>query len=59
MLDRVASGAPLRRNVRPEDVGNTAVYLASDLSKAITAGIHFVDSGYHAMGMSERPAESL
>jgi enoyl-[acyl-carrier protein] reductase I len=37
--------------VTPEDVGKTAAYLASDLSTAITADIHFVDAGYHAMGM--------
>ena len=51
MLERVAFAAPLHRNVTTEDVGNTAVYLASDLSSAITADVHFVDSGYHAMGM--------
>ena len=51
MLDKVAGAAPLRRNVTPEDVGRTAVYLASNLSRAITADVHFVDSGYHAMGM--------
>ena len=33
------------------DVGNCAVYLASDLSSQITADVHFVDAGYHAMGM--------
>ncbi len=51
MLDKVSNAAPLRRNVTQEDVGRTAVYLASDLSRAITADVHFVDSGYHAMGM--------
>ena len=51
MLDKVASGAPLRRNVTPDDIGNAAVYLASDLSSAVTADVHFVDAGYHAMGM--------
>jgi enoyl-[acyl-carrier protein] reductase I len=51
MLDKVEAAAPLRRNITSEDVGNTAVYLASDLSRAITADIHFVDAGYHAMGM--------
>jgi enoyl-[acyl-carrier protein] reductase I len=56
MLDKVAGAAPLRRNVTQEDVGKTAVYLASDLSRAITADIHFVDSGYHAMGMYPEPA---
>jgi enoyl-[acyl-carrier protein] reductase I len=51
MLDKVEAAAPLRRNITSEDVGNTAVYLASDLARAITADIHFVDAGYHAMGM--------
>jgi enoyl-[acyl-carrier protein] reductase I len=51
MLDVVPQVAPLRRNVTAEDVGNTAVYLASDLAAAITADVHFVDSGYHAVGM--------
>jgi enoyl-[acyl-carrier protein] reductase I len=50
MLDVVPKVAPLRRNVTAEDVGNTAVYLASDLSSAITADVHFVDAGYHMMG---------
>jgi enoyl-[acyl-carrier protein] reductase I len=51
MLDVVPKVAPLRRNVTPEDIGNTAVYLASDLSSAVTADVHFVDAGYHAVGM--------
>lgn len=51
MLDVVPQMAPLRRNVTADDVGNTAVYLASDLAAAITADIHFVDSGFHAVGM--------
>ncbi|HTU82837.1 MAG TPA: enoyl-ACP reductase [Candidatus Acidoferrales bacterium] len=50
MLDVVPKVAPLRRNVTSEDVGNTAVYLASDLSRAVTADVHFVDAGYHMMG---------
>jgi len=51
MLDVVPQVAPLRRNVTAEDVGNTAVYLASDLAAAVTADVHFVDAGYHAVGM--------
>jgi enoyl-[acyl-carrier protein] reductase I len=51
MLEIVPRVAPLRRNVTAEDVGSTAVYLASDLSRAITADVHFVDAGYHAVGM--------
>jgi enoyl-[acyl-carrier protein] reductase I len=51
MLDLVAQTAPLHRNITSDDVGKTAVYLASDLSSAITADVHFVDAGFHAMGM--------
>jgi len=51
MLDVVPKIAPLHRNVTAEDVGKTAVYLASDLSSAVTADVHFVDAGFHAMGM--------
>lgn len=58
MLDKVAAAAPLRRNVTPEDVGRTAVYLASPLSAAVTADVHYVDAGYHAMGMYPEPAST-
>jgi enoyl-[acyl-carrier protein] reductase I len=51
ILDVVPKVAPLRRNITQDDVGKTAVYLASDLSTSITADVHFVDAGYHAMGM--------
>lgn len=51
ILDVVPKVAPLRRNVTQNDVGDMAVFLASDLSSAVTADVHFVDAGYHAMGM--------
>ena len=51
MPAKVAAASPLKRNVTIEDVGNCAVYLASDLSRQVTADVHFVDAGYHAMGM--------
>jgi enoyl-[acyl-carrier protein] reductase I len=51
ILDVVPKVAPLHRNVTPEDIGNMAVFLASDLASALTADVHFVDAGYHAMGM--------
>lgn len=51
ILDMVAAESPLRRNVTPEDVGKTAAYLVSDLARAVTADVHFVDSGFHAMGV--------
>ena len=51
MPAKVAAASPLKRNVTIEDVGNCAVYLASELSSQVTADVHFVDAGYHAMGM--------
>ncbi len=51
MPAKVAAASPLKRGISAEDVGNCAVYLASDLSSQITADVHFVDAGYHAMGM--------
>jgi enoyl-[acyl-carrier protein] reductase I len=51
MPGKVAAASPLKRTITADDVGNCAVYLASDLSTQITADVHFVDAGYHAMGM--------
>lgn len=55
MLDVVAATAPLHRNVTPDDIGKVAVFLASDLSSAVTGDVHFVDAGFHAMGMYPPP----
>jgi enoyl-[acyl-carrier protein] reductase I len=57
MLSHVAEIAPLRRNVTPEDVGNAAAFLCSDLAAAITGEILYVDNGFNTVGMSF-PAES-
>jgi len=56
MPGKVAAAAPLKRKIGIEDVGNCAVYLMSDLSSQVTADVHFVDGGYHAMGMYADPA---
>lgn len=58
MPAKVAAMSPLRRNVTTDDVGNVAVYLASDLSSQVTADVHFCDAGYHAMGMHPEVAKS-
>lgn len=47
-----AEQAPLRRNVTSADVGNTALWLCSDLSSAVTGEIIYVDAGFNIMGMS-------
>ncbi len=57
ILDVVPKVAPLHRNVTAEDVGNMAVFLASDLAGAVTADVHFVDAGYHAMGLYAAPSD--
>lgn len=44
---------PLKEEITIEDVGGTAVFLASDLSKKITGDVIYVDSGYNIMGITE------
>jgi len=51
--DIVEEKAPLRRNITQEEVGDVAVFLASDLSRAVTGNTIFVDSGFHIMGLVE------
>jgi len=41
----------LKRNVDISDVGNSALYLLSDLAGAVTGEIHYVDAGYNKVGM--------
>jgi len=43
--------SPLRRNVELTDVGGAALYYLSDLSAGVTGTVHFVDAGYHAIGL--------
>jgi enoyl-[acyl-carrier protein] reductase I len=43
--------APLRRNVTIEDVGGTAVYLASDLAAGVTGETVYVDAGFNVLGV--------
>ncbi len=43
--------APLAQPITIEDVGNTAVYLCSDLSAKTTGQVIFVDSGYNILGV--------
>ncbi len=47
--------APLRRNVALADVGGAGLYLLSDLSRGVTGEIHYVDCGYHVVGMAAAP----
>lgn len=43
--------APLQRNVTIEDVGNTGLYLLSELGSGVTGEVLHVDAGYHTVGM--------
>ena len=50
MLKIAADRAPLKRNVDQLEVGGVALFLASDLSSAVTGEILYVDCGYNIMG---------
>ncbi len=43
--------SPLKKVVSIEEVGNTALFLASDLSSGITGETIYVDAGYNIIGM--------
>ncbi|RUS47967.1 enoyl-ACP reductase FabI [Cohnella sp. AR92] len=43
--------SPLRRLVDQKDVGDTTMFLVSDLSRGITGEVIHVDSGLHIMGL--------
>ncbi len=45
--------APLKRNVSTDEVGNSAMYLLSDLASGVTGEVHYVDCGYNIMGMGD------
>ena len=47
-----ADTTPLKRNITPEEVGNTAAFLCSNLGSGITGEVVHVDAGYHAVAMS-------
>jgi len=50
MLKSHAERSPLKRNVEVSEVGNTALFLASDLGSGITGEVIYVDCGYNIMG---------
>jgi enoyl-[acyl-carrier protein] reductase I len=51
MFSYQRDNAPLRRAITIEDVGGAALYLLSDLSRAVTGEIHYVDAGYNIVAM--------
>ena len=51
MVKHYEEHAPLKRNVLPDELGATGLFLASDGAAAITGQVIYVDSGYQIMGM--------
>jgi enoyl-[acyl-carrier protein] reductase I len=51
MFKHIAERAPLRRNVEAREVGNTALFLVSDLASAITGETIYVDCGFNIIGI--------
>jgi enoyl-[acyl-carrier protein] reductase I len=51
VLHTIEDKAPLHRNISTGDVGNAAVFLASDWARNITGQILYVDAGHHIMGI--------
>ena len=51
LLNHIGEKSPLKRNVEAREVGNTALFLVSDLSSAITGETIYVDCGYNIMGI--------
>jgi len=53
MYKGVERVAPLRKATDPDEVGDVCAFLASDLARAMTGDVVYVDSGYHILGYSE------
>ncbi len=51
LLNYVGERSPLKRNVTVDEVGNTAMFLVSELSSGITGETIYVDCGYNIMGI--------
>ncbi len=57
LYNKFAEAAPLRENVTIEDVGNAALFFASNLSGHITGEVLYVDSGFNIIGIAEGSSE--
>lgn len=53
------NNSPLRRTVTTQEVGNSALFLLSDLGKAVTGENLHVDAGYHVVGMKNPEAPDM
>ena len=59
MFNFQKKNAPLKRTVTIDEVGDSALYLLSPLSRAVTGEVHHVDSGYHVVGMKAVDAPDI
>lgn len=50
MHEHYPTKSPLARNIEPEEVGKSGLYLLSDLSSGVTGEVHYVDAGYNVIG---------
>ncbi len=55
MYKHFADASPMRENITIEDVGNAAVFLASNLSAKITGEVLYVDAGFNTVGVQMNP----
>ena len=51
MQEHAARKSCLGRNIDPEELGTTGLYLLSDQSDGVTGEVVHVDCGYHVMGL--------
>ncbi len=57
LMEHTTKVNPFGRAITIEEVGNTAVYLCSELSEGVTGEVIHVDNGYHIMGVFGREEE--
>ncbi len=59
MLKVHAARSPLQRNVEPAEVGNAALFLASDLSSGISGEVLYVDCGYNVVAFASSELQHM
>ncbi|NPB06170.1 MAG: enoyl-ACP reductase [Aquificae bacterium] len=57
LMEHTSKVNPFRRPITIDEVGDAAVFLASELSRAVTGEVIHVDNGYHIMGVFDREEE--
>ncbi len=51
--DLMEAKSPLRRNITQEEVGNVAVFLASEMSRSVTGDTIYADNGVNIVGVTD------